>query len=129
QYRIKVFLRFKLRQIVKHLNKLNLKVWGRRKPKRGQTPEDWHLVPLPPFKYKLSRSGKYHNITLKINPEHERKVEMLDYSTFKDKGIPLPDFKTDEGKALKKWLGDNGYELNDIKKIGWHIRRSGRNAV
>lgn len=129
QYRIKTFLRFKLRQIIKYLNKLNIKVQGRRKPKRRQTPEPWGPVPLPPFKYKLSRSGKYHNITLKINPDYERKIEVIDYSTFKGKGIALPDFKTDEGKSLKKWLDDSGYELTNLTKIGWHIRRSGRNAV
>ncbi|HEX7028072.1 MAG TPA: DNA/RNA non-specific endonuclease, partial [Gammaproteobacteria bacterium] len=129
RYRIKTFLRLKLRQVIKHLNKLNIKVEGRRKPRRKQTPEPWGPVPLPPFKYKLSRSGKYHNIILKINPEYERKVEVLDYPAFKDKGITLPDFQTDEGKALKKWLDSNGYELTDLPKIGWHIRRSKRNAV
>lgn len=129
QYRIKTFLRFKLRQIVKYLNRLNIKVQGRRKAKRKQAPEPWGQVPLPPFKYKLKRSGKYHNVTLRINPEYERKIEAIDYSVFKGKGIALPDFKTDEGQALKKWLGDNGYELTHLRKIGWHIRRSQGHAV
>ena len=123
KFRLRLYLRFWLRGFVKRLNKKGWTVQGRRKAKKKKK-EDYHSVPLPKFKYRLKRSSGKHLIVLRINPDYKKTIAKLDYAYMKKKGLPLPsDFRSEEARSLKKWLEKNGYELTELKAIGWHIRR------